>query len=275
MLCIQSMSLMISIQLSMRADLANATGAGRRSCLHARRSPSICALVHPVCVANDISGVENVKSRNHFVKVCGIASPKDAADAAAAGATHIGMILWPKARRSVQLDTAREIASVAREFGAEPVGVFVDEDAGRIVEVCDAVGVGVAQLHGNAARKALVKLPQMIRCIYVLQSDRRGVIQTPLPERSVELLLVDSMEGGSGIKLDWEQLSVPLHMSSKGWLLAGGLDADNVSNAISIAQPTGVDVSSGVCFPDGIRKDPRKVQAYVSNAWASFQRSSA
>jgi phosphoribosylanthranilate isomerase len=53
------------------------------------------------------------------------------------------------------------------------------------------------------------------------------------------------------VSFDWRQLSVPLHEATHGWLLAGGLQPSNVAEAVSIAQPTGVDVSSGVCGPDG------------------------
>ena len=58
-------------------------------------------------------------------------------------------------------------------------------------------------------------------------------------------------QGGSGQALDWEQLQAPHGQSSRGWLLAGGLKPDNVRKAVTLLQPTAVDVSSGVCGPDG------------------------
>jgi phosphoribosylanthranilate isomerase len=68
------------------------------------------------------------------------------------------MIMWPKAKRSVADTTAAAIASAARAAGAQPVGVFVDEDAGAIEARCRAADVGIAQLHGDGARAALAHL---------------------------------------------------------------------------------------------------------------------
>ncbi len=69
------------------------------------------------------------------------------------------MILWPKARRSVPDATAAAIAAAARAHGAQPVGVFVDEDAATIAARCAAAGVGIAQLHGQPSRDALEGIP--------------------------------------------------------------------------------------------------------------------
>jgi phosphoribosylanthranilate isomerase len=67
------------------------------------------------------------------------------------------------------------------------------------------------------------------------------------PALQPDYLLLDSMKGGSGVALDWTALKVPRDEATRGWLLAGGLTADNVAAAIGIALPDGVDVSSGVC----------------------------
>ena len=88
-------------------------------------------------------GVESVAP---IVKMCGITSAEDAAMAARAGATYVGMIVWPKSKRSVSVSLARDIAAAARESGAEPVGVFVEENAAEIERVCDAAGLSIAQV---------------------------------------------------------------------------------------------------------------------------------
>ncbi|KAJ7554398.1 hypothetical protein O6H91_06G138600 [Diphasiastrum complanatum] len=135
-----------------------------------------------------------------IVKICGITNPNDAAIAAEAGATYIGMILYPKSKRSVSLHVAKQIARAAREGGAEPVGVFVDEDATTIQAWCDAVGVSVAQLHGDGARAALFCLPMSLKVIYVLHVDKHGILQTHVPAQqectSIDWILIDGLQGG-------------------------------------------------------------------------------
>ena len=89
-----------------------------------------------------------IKVARPLVKMCGITSAEDAAIAAKAGANFIGMIVWPKSKRSVSVGLAREIAAAARENGAEPVGVFVDESAVEIERACRDANLGIAQV-GN------------------------------------------------------------------------------------------------------------------------------
>lgn len=74
--------------------------------------------------------------------------------------THpAGMIMWPTAKRAVSDQTAAAIAAAAKQHGAEPVGVFVDEDAATITQRCRAAGIPVAQLHGDASRASLNDIP--------------------------------------------------------------------------------------------------------------------
>ena len=234
-----------------------------------------------------------------LVKVCGVTSARDAELATANGANFIGMILWPKSKRSVTREVAKEVATVAKAAGAVPVAVFVDEDSATITEVCDEIGVDHAQLHGDGAREALGTLPTRIKAIWVLNADADGKIVTKLPgdeetliaerqkkmsgergwkaaidfvsgpRRVVDWLLIDGVNAGSGVVFDWSKLKVPRGCSRKGWLLAGGLNPDNVADAVQTVFPNGVDVASGVADEGGVVKDEAKITAFINNARAA------
>ncbi|KAL4184502.1 hypothetical protein AMTRI_Chr10g225940 [Amborella trichopoda] len=204
-----------------------------------------------------------------LVKMCGITSAKDAAVAIEAGASFIGMIVWPNSKRSVSIQVAQEISRVARDNGVDPVGVFVDEDADQILKASDAANLELVQLHGDGARAAFPIVSQHRSVIYVLHADESGKLLNGISDdeslASPDWVLVDSLCGGSGKGFDWRRFSLP-HISTKnGWLLAGGLNPENVSEAVSVLRPDGVDVSSGICGFDGIEKDPSQIFSFMSN----------
>lgn len=97
---------------------------------------------HPV----QCSSVIKSFNKDPIVKMCGVTSAKDAEMAAQAGANLIGMILWPGSKRSVSLLVAKEISKAARASGAEPVGVFVDDDANTILQTSDACNLEFVQV---------------------------------------------------------------------------------------------------------------------------------
>lgn len=92
--------------------------------------------------------------------------------------------MWPKAKRAVNDDTAAQIAAVARQHGAQPVGVFVDEDAQTIYHRCSKAGISIAQLHGDAARSSLPQIPPELQVIYVMHVTSDGQVTTPMPQQS-------------------------------------------------------------------------------------------
>lgn len=91
------------------------------------------------------------------------------------------MIMWQKAKRCVDADTAAAISAAARRHGAQAVGVFVDEPAHEIAARCKQAQLDFAQLHGESARAALNELPPDLKVIYVMHATLEGHVQTELP----------------------------------------------------------------------------------------------
>jgi len=205
------------------------------------------------------------------VKVCGISRVDHALAAAKAGADFIGLVFAPS-RRQVRLEEAREIALAVREFGPGPllVGVFVNIPAAQVNHISEYCGLDYVQLSGDEpwGYCAQVALP-LIKAVRVARGEDMKKVLADLRCGREELggrgflCLLDSHVpgeyGGSGQTFDW---TVAAEVSrSFTTILAGGLTPQNVGEAIKIAQPWGVDVSSGVETAD--TKDVSKIRAFV------------
>lgn len=197
------------------------------------------------------------------IKICGVTHPDDAEYAACSGADYIGMIFADRSRRKVSLVEAKCIAERSRMNNAEPVAVFVDQTADQMISICTQTGINTVQLHGPVSQQSLQTLLELYTVIYAVPVDKSGaILQTHSLPASV-IPLYDYSSGGSGVQFDWMAFAPP---KNKCWMLAGGLNCDNVTKAIALLRPHGVDVSTGVEEPNSTRKDPVLVKNFIRTA---------
>ena len=191
------------------------------------------------------------------IKVCGITRVEDALCAAQLGVHALGFVFWPRSPRAISAERAAAIVEALPPF-VVPVGVFVDPSAELVAECRDA-GMVVAQIVG-----AVPLMPRGMRLLraVTLSADRTDI--TPDVEGN-GAVLVDAHDpvrrGGTGITIDWQAVA-PI-AARRPVILAGGLKPENVGEAIALARPAGVDVSSGVETAPGI-KDPERMAAFVA-----------
>ena len=206
------------------------------------------------------------------VKICGLRSPGDVAVASAAGAAYVGFVFFARSPRNVSCDDARS-AALAAPPGLARVALTVDAGDADLDRILAAVPIDILQLHGgeDPARVAAVRdrfgLPVM-KAVGV--SSEADLAQIAEQARAADMLLIDAkpapdatLPGGNGLSFDWRLIAgrrwpVP-------WMLAGGLTAQNVAEAVRLTGAPQVDVSSGVERAPGV-KDPALIAAFVAAA---------
>ena len=193
-----------------------------------------------------------------FVKICGITCEEDAAAAVALGARALGFVFWPGSLRSVDLQRARAIVQTLPPF-VTPVGVFVNQPAGQVNAIAALVGLGVVQLHGD---EDVGYATSLIRPVLKAMTVDRACDTTNEEWPRTAMILLDAHDpvrrGGTGQTIDWTGAASVA--SRRRIVLAGGLNADNVAEAIACVRPFGIDVSSGVECAPGV-KDHLRMQA--------------
>ena len=204
------------------------------------------------------------------VKICGVRTPAIIEEAARAGADFIGLVLFPRSPRFVELEEARVLAAIARgRIGT--VAVMVDPDDELVLGVADRVRPDLLQLHGSetpervSAIKAMTGLPVM-KAIPV--SEAGDVAKASDYAGSADYILFDAkaspdalLPGGNGVPFDWQALAG----AKPPFALSGGLTAETVGEAIRVTGAALVDVSSGVERAPG-EKDAGLVARFVHAA---------
>lgn len=200
--------------------------------------------------------MSNVRS-----KICGITRIEDALAAAEAGADAIGFVFYAKSPRAVDVRQARAIIAELPPF-VTTVGLFVNASRCELNEILEVVPLDLLQFHGDETPhdcegyhrpwiKALrVRPGDDLEAACQLYAGARGILLDTY---------VPGVPGGTGEAFDWSLVPARL---SKPIILAGGLSADNVGQAIAQVRPYAVDVSGGVEQAKGI-KDAAKIEAFM------------
>ena len=206
------------------------------------------------------------------IKICGITRVEDATAAQTAGADAIGLNFYEKSKRYIEPSKAVSIAGAVEEM-VSVVGVFVNSPNEEVCEIAQQVGLSHIQLHGDEQPSMVGELEAILPDTLTIRAVRirdEGFEQAQAEiaqwqDAGVDAILLDAAAagsfGGTGKRLNWKSLNqltfdVP-------WLLAGGLNPENVAEAIGVCQPDGVDVASGVESSPGI-KGLKMIQDFVS-----------
>ena len=198
------------------------------------------------------------------VKICGLTNLEDALLAAGAGADLLGFVFAPSPRRVEPLVAQNIIAALPPLV--RTVGVFVDEKPETILEIAGRCRLDYLQLHGSETPADCLLLDDW-KIFKALSVGTTGETLSELEQykEHCEIFLFDThvpgMAGGSGVTFDWQLID--RQKVGKYFILAGGLDPDNVGSAIKTVRPWAVDVSSGVEREPG-RKDRAKIEAFMS-----------
>ena len=185
------------------------------------------------------------------VKICGLSTKGAVEVAVSAGADYIGFVFAPS-KRQVTLEQAAELAKFIPSH-IQKVGVFVSPSRAELLEAVDKVGLDLVQVHGQVADDLFENLP--CASIQAVQVDGNGHV----PNSRADYVLFDAPVAGSGQTFDWGQLDTT--ELSQPFFIAGGLNEDNVKEAIQHFTPFAVDVSSGV-ETDG-QKDHEKIRRFI------------
>lgn len=196
------------------------------------------------------------------IKICGITRPEDARAAAELGADAVGLVFAPVSPRRVVPAQALEICRALPPFVTR-VGLFMDATADFVRSVLSAVPLDCLQFHGGEDAEFCRGFQRpWIKAIAMADPGAEELMED---YADADALLLDShapgQAGGTGLAFDWQSFVSP----ARTWILAGGLNPDNVAEACRTLKPPAVDVSSGVESAPGI-KDREKMERFIREA---------
>ena len=203
------------------------------------------------------------------VKICGITREQDALAAVESGADALGFVFYEPSPRHITVRRAAEIVGTLPPF-VSTVALFVNADPQTIAEVVDVVGVDLLQFHGQECPEYCAQHRRpWIRAVRVKPDT--DLLAAEAEFANGRGLLLDAyragVPGGTGETFDWGRIPAQL---APVIVLAGGLNPQNVGDAVRRVRPYAVDVSGGVEVGKGI-KDPTKIKAFIEEVRSAEQ----
>lgn len=215
------------------------------------------------------------------IKICGLSTADTIAAALDAGATHIGFIFFPKSPRNIAVADAGTLRRAARGR-AKAVAVTVDADDATLDAIVEGVAPDILQLHGKETpeRVAEVRARYGLPVIKAFSVSTRADLElAQLFAGVADRLLFDAkppagsdLPGGNGVSFDWRLLQD--FDDGIDYMLSGGLNAANIAEAIRLANPPGIDISSGVESAPGV-KDTALIDEFFGAVRAARHKSGA
>jgi len=205
-------------------------------------------------------------------KICGLSTPQALDAAIKGGASHVGLVFFARSPRNVTAEQAAALAARVPD-PVKTVGLFVDPSSDDLERILTQIPLDIIQLHGEETPDTVARIAAAHRRDVWKAIPVRTAADRDTGARyagAAALILYDAkppagavLPGGNGIRFDWTLLRN--HRPALPWALSGGLDPDNVAEAIRITNAPLVDVSSGVETAPGI-KDVDKIAAFLKAA---------
>lgn len=202
------------------------------------------------------------------IKICGITNFEDALSAANYGADALGFVFFKDSPRYIEPENAKEIISYLPPF-ITTVGVFVNEEPAKIRQIMEFAGINILQLHGDELPAICKIWPRVIKAFRVSTL----IDLKPLEKYRTSANLLDTYSpdvfGGTGRTFNWD---IAVEAKRYGLvILSGGLNSENVEQAIKWVSPYAIDVSSGIEQYKG-KKDIKKMREFIVRAKAALMK---
>lgn len=181
------------------------------------------------------------------VKICGITNPEDAVWVANLGADYIGLVFAKDSKRKINLAKAKEIVAGLPPY-LQKVGLFVNQEAQELLKTISECKLDLIQLHGEESPEYCRRFKGQAQVIKAFRIKEQQSLEQ-ISQYDTDFYLLDTFiegePGGTGVSFNWD-LAAQAKQFNRPLFLAGGLNAQNVLEAIKKVEPYAVDVSSGV-----------------------------